>query len=65
MTREVYWWNNMNNVIVEFVAKCLNCQQKKVVQQSPCGMAQDIELLKWKYEMINIHFIIMKPRSYR
>ncbi|WMV30165.1 hypothetical protein MTR67_023550 [Solanum verrucosum] len=25
--QEVYWWNEMKKDILEFVAKCLNCQQ--------------------------------------
>ncbi|WMV30105.1 hypothetical protein MTR67_023490 [Solanum verrucosum] len=33
--REIYWWNGMKKDIVEFVAKCTNCQQVKVEQQRP------------------------------
>ena len=46
--REVYWWSSMKKGIVEFVGKCLNCQQVKVEQQRPSGMAQNIEILEWK-----------------
>ena len=42
--REVYWWNSMKKGIVEFVAKCPNCQQVKVEHQRPDGLAQNIEL---------------------
>ncbi|WMV50195.1 hypothetical protein MTR67_043580 [Solanum verrucosum] len=31
---EVYWWNDMNKDIAEFMAKCPNCQQVKVENQS-------------------------------
>lgn len=40
--REVYWWNGMKKYIVEFVAKCSNCQQVKVKHQKPGGTLQDI-----------------------
>ncbi|WMV25170.1 hypothetical protein MTR67_018555 [Solanum verrucosum] len=33
--REIYWWNRMKKDIVEFVAKCPNCQQVKVEHQKP------------------------------
>ncbi|WMV40704.1 hypothetical protein MTR67_034089 [Solanum verrucosum] len=52
--REVYWWNGMKKDIAEFVAKCPNCQQLKVEHQRPGGLAQNIELLEWKWEMINM-----------
>ena len=55
----------MKKDIVEFVAKCSNCQQVKVEHQLPVGLAQNIELSKWKREMINIDFITSLPRSRR
>ncbi|WMV18771.1 hypothetical protein MTR67_012156, partial [Solanum verrucosum] len=55
--RDVYWWSSMKKGIAEFVAKCLNCQQVRVEHQSLSGMAQKIEIPKWKWEMINMNFI--------
>ncbi|KAH0679067.1 hypothetical protein KY284_020152 [Solanum tuberosum] len=55
--REVYWWNGMKKGIDEFVVKSPNCQQVKVEHQRPVGMVQNIELPKWKREMINMDFI--------
>ncbi|WMV26128.1 hypothetical protein MTR67_019513 [Solanum verrucosum] len=46
--REIYWWNSMKKSIVEFVAKCPNCQQVKIENQRPGGMAQNIKILEWK-----------------
>ncbi|KAH0691243.1 hypothetical protein KY285_018431 [Solanum tuberosum] len=59
--REVYWWNDMKKGIAEFVAKCPNCQQVKVEHQRPGGLAQNIELPEWKWEMINMDFITDYP----
>ncbi|WMV14120.1 hypothetical protein MTR67_007505 [Solanum verrucosum] len=63
--REVYWWSSMKKGIAEFVAKCPNCQQVKVEHQRPGGLAQNIELPEWKWEMINMYFITSLPRSRR
>ena len=60
--REVYWWEGMKKNIIEFVAKCLNFQQVKVEHQRFGGLAQNIELLEWKWEMINMDFITGLPR---
>ncbi|WMV54654.1 hypothetical protein MTR67_048039 [Solanum verrucosum] len=63
--REVYWWSSKKKGIAEFVAKCLNFQQVQVEHQRPGSMAQNIELPKWKWEMINIYLFTGLPRSHR
>ena len=54
----------MNNGIYEFIAKCSNWQQVKVDNQKPGGFAQNIELPKLKWEMINIDIITGLPKSH-
>ncbi|XP_070002363.1 uncharacterized protein [Nicotiana sylvestris] len=56
--KEVYWWNNMKKDVVDFVAKCPNCQQVKAEHQRPDGLAQSIEIPIWKWEMINMDFVV-------
>ncbi|XP_070004643.1 uncharacterized protein [Nicotiana sylvestris] len=57
--REVYWWNNMKKDVAEFGAKCQNCQQVKAEHQRPGGLAQSIEIPMWKWEMINMDFMVV------
>ena len=61
--RKVYVWSSMKKGIAKFVAKCSNCQQVKVEHQWVSGMTQNIELPKWKWEMINMDFITGLQRS--
>ncbi|WMV29330.1 hypothetical protein MTR67_022715, partial [Solanum verrucosum] len=61
--REVYRWNGMKRDIADFVAKCPNCQQVKVEHQKPGGMTQEIDIPTWKWEVINMDFIIGLPRT--
>ncbi|WMV49781.1 hypothetical protein MTR67_043166 [Solanum verrucosum] len=56
--RKFYWLSSMKKCIAEFGAKCPNCQEVKVEHQRPGGMVQNIELPEWKWEMINMDFII-------
>ena len=63
--REVYLWEGLKKDVVEFVAKCLNFQQVKVEYQRPEGLAQNIEIPEWKWEMINMDFITCLTRSRR
>ncbi|WMV18730.1 hypothetical protein MTR67_012115, partial [Solanum verrucosum] len=46
--REFGWWSSRKRSIVEFVAKCPNHKQVKVEHQRPGGMAQNIDIPKWK-----------------
>ena len=55
----------MKKGIVEFVANCPNCKEVKVEHQRPVGLDQNIELLEWKWEMINMDIITGLPRSCR
>ena len=58
-------WEGMKNDNVEFVVMCSNCQQVKVNHQRHGGLAQNIELPEWKWEMINMDFITCLTRSRR
>ena len=53
----------MKNDIVELVAWCLDCKQEKVEHQRPGSFPRNIELLEWKWEIINMDFIILLQRS--
>ena len=55
----------MKKDVVEFVAKCLICQQVKEENQRPSGLMQRIEIPQWKWEHITIDFVTGLPRSFR
>ncbi|XP_070034754.1 uncharacterized protein [Nicotiana tomentosiformis] len=55
--KEVYWLNNMKRNVADFVARCLNCQQVKGEHPRPGGLAQNIVIPMWKWEMINMDFM--------
>ena len=46
-----------------FVAKCTTCQQVKVENQRPGGMMQEFSIPTWKWEEINMDFVIGLPPS--
>ncbi|WMV41933.1 hypothetical protein MTR67_035318 [Solanum verrucosum] len=62
--REVYWWNEMSRDIVEFVAKCLNCQQVKVNHQKLDGLAQETSIPTCKCEDLNMDFVTGLPSTH-
>uniref|UniRef100_A0A0V0GQI5 Putative ovule protein n=1 Tax=Solanum chacoense TaxID=4108 RepID=A0A0V0GQI5_SOLCH len=63
--RKIYWWNGMKKDIAGFVAKCPNCQQVKVEHQKSGGLSQDIGIPTWKWDDVNMDFIVGLPRTRR
>ncbi|WMV24829.1 hypothetical protein MTR67_018214 [Solanum verrucosum] len=55
----------MKNDLSEFVAKCPNSQQVKVEHQILGGLSQDIGIPTWKWEYLNMGFIVCLPRTRR
>ena len=53
----------MKKDIAAFVAKCATCQQVKVEHQRPGGMMQEFSIPTWKWEEINMDFVISLPPS--
>ncbi|WMV45825.1 hypothetical protein MTR67_039210, partial [Solanum verrucosum] len=62
---EVYWWNGMKKDIACFVAKCPNCQQVKVEHKKSRDLSQDIEIPTWKWEDVNMDFVVGLPHTRR
>ncbi|WMV08642.1 hypothetical protein MTR67_002027 [Solanum verrucosum] len=62
---EMYWWNGMKKDIAKFVAKCPNCQQVKVEHLKQGGLSQDISIPTWKWEDLNMDFIVGSPHTWR
>ncbi|WMV29153.1 hypothetical protein MTR67_022538 [Solanum verrucosum] len=60
---EFYWWNGMKKDITGFVAKCLNCQQVKAEHQKLGGLSQYIEIPAWRWEDVNMDFVMGLPRT--
>ena len=61
--REVYWWDGLKRDIEEFVARCPNCQQIKVEHLKTSGLTKVMDKPTWKWEEINIDFIVGLPRT--
>ncbi|KAH0710891.1 hypothetical protein KY284_012318 [Solanum tuberosum] len=63
--KDVYWWGGMKKDIAKFVSGCHSCQQVKAEHQRPGGLTQDIEIPTWKWEEINMDFVVGLPNARR
>ena len=58
-----YWWKGMKKDVVDFVVKCLTCQQVKVEHQRPADTLQSLDILEWKWDKITIDLVTGLPRT--
>ena len=53
----------MKRDIVEFVSKCLVCQQMKAKHQKPTETLQPLPISEWKWEHLTMDFVVDLPRT--
>jgi hypothetical protein len=58
-----YWWNGMKQDVTEYVALCDTYQRVKAEHQRPTGLLQPLKIPEWKWEEIEMDFIVGLPRT--
>ena len=61
--KQHFWWSRMKRDIVDFIAKCPNCQQVKYEHQRPGGTLQRMPIPEWKWERIAMDFVVGFPKT--
>eukprot|EP00253_Pinus_taeda_P020845 PITA_20845 len=61
--KKEYYWPGMKKQVVEYLARCLECQQIKAEHQHPVGLLQPLPIPEWKWETISMDFITRLPRT--
>ena len=51
--------HNLKANITLFIAKCQECQLVKAEHQHPLGLLQPLPIQEWKWEVINMDFIMV------
>jgi hypothetical protein len=58
-----FWWYGMKREIAEYVAICDSCQRTKAEHQKPAGLLQPLQIPQWKWDEIEMDFIVGLPRT--
>ena len=48
----------MKKDIVDYVSRCLTCQQVKAKHQRPVGLLQPLSIPEWKWEHVTMDFVV-------
>ena len=59
--KQYYWWRGVKKDIVEYVSKCLTCQQVKAEHQVPSGLLNPIPIPQWTWDNITLDFVSSFP----
>jgi hypothetical protein len=59
--KPLFFWKGMKANIVNFVARCLECQQVKAEHRHLTGLLQPHAILESKWEVISMDFIVGLP----
>jgi hypothetical protein len=55
----------MKKDVVDYIARCMECQRVKVEHRHPVGLLQPLPIPEKKWEVITIDFITKLPRTTR
>jgi hypothetical protein len=61
--KQKYWWYGMKKDVATYVALCDICQKVKAEYQRPTGLLQPLKVPEWKWEEIDMDFIVGLPRT--
>ncbi|KAL0549472.1 hypothetical protein IC582_013955 [Cucumis melo] len=53
----------MKREVVDFISRCLVCQQVKAPRQKPAGLLQPLSVPDWKWESVSMDFITGLPKT--
>jgi hypothetical protein len=54
----------MKREITEYVVVCDSCQRIKTEHQRPTELLQPLQILQWKWDEIEMDFIVGLPRTH-
>jgi hypothetical protein len=58
-----YFWPSMKKEIVEYIARCMECQKVKAEHRHPTGLLQPLPIPEWKWDVVTMDFITGLPRT--
>jgi hypothetical protein len=63
--RQQFWWTRMKREAARYVFECDTCRKVKADYMKPRGLLQPLSIPEWKWDDINMDFIIGLPLTAR
>jgi hypothetical protein len=58
-----YFWSGLKKEIVEYIARCMECQKVRAEHRNLAGLLQPLPTLEWKWDVVTMDFITGLPRT--
>ena len=52
----------MENDVVEYIARCMECQKVKDEHRHPAGLLQPVPIPEWKWDVVTMDLITKLPK---
>jgi hypothetical protein len=62
VVRSQYFWPRIKKEVVNYIAKCLDCQKVKNGHRHPSSMLQPFSIPEWKWEVVIVDFNTKLPK---
>ena len=59
--RKQFFWPRLKAKLIDYLSKCLECQQVKSKHQHPARLLQPLPIPEWRWEIIYFDFITGFP----
>ena len=56
VVKSQYYWPGMKKEVVDFIARCLECQKVKAEHRNPASFLQPLPIPEWKWEVVTMDF---------
>ena len=53
----------MKTEVVEYIARCFECQQVKTKHKHPVELLQPLPIPGWKWKIISLDFVTVVPKN--
>ena len=63
VVKSQYYWPVMKKEVVDFIARCLECQKVKAEHRHPNGLLQPLPIPEWKWEVVTMDFVTKLPKT--
>jgi hypothetical protein len=60
-----YYWLGMKKKVIDFIARCLECQIAKAEYRHPTSLLQPLPIPEWKWEVVTMDFITKLPKTHK
>ena len=63
--RKQFFFTKLKAYLIDYLSKCLECQQVKAERQYSARFLQPLSILEWTWEVISLDFITVFPLNYK